>query len=286
MFKQYVVVDVFTNKPLEGNPLAVFTDASGMNAGDMQRIAKEMNLSETTFIFPPKTGGDAYVRVFTPVNELPFAGHPILGTAYVLGNMTNTKKLNIETAMGIIPLTLDRLDDGSIVSAQMEQPIPTYQKYDQAELLLKGLSLNTSTLPIEIYYNGPRHVFVGLPSIAALSQLKPDLNILAKLPDVAVNCFAGNNKQWRTRMFSPAYGVAEDAATGSAAGPLALHLIRYGLVDFGQQIEICQGVEMGRRSIMYSKVMGSEAELDSIIVSGSVVTIARGELLHWQYCTE
>lgn len=101
---EYIIADVFTNKPLEGNPVAVFLNESGLNDGDMQRIAKEMNLSETTLIFPPKRGGDFHVRIFTPVNELPFAGHPTLGTAHVLGEIkTEKNNLIFETAMGNIP---------------------------------------------------------------------------------------------------------------------------------------------------------------------------------------
>ena len=164
----------------------------------------------------------------------------------------------------------------------MQQPIPAWEPYELADVLLEGLGLASSTLPVEIYRNGPRHVFVGLPSIPALSAVKPDLRILATLPDMAANCFAGSGSQWRMRMFSPAYGVAEDAATGSAAGPLALHLIRHGQLGFGQPIEICQGVEMGRRSVMHAVVEGSLAQIGPIRVSGSATVVARGELTRWK----
>lgn len=279
---KYVVADAFTDKPLEGNPVAVFTNASGLEATDMQRIAREMNLSETTFVFPPRADGDFHVRIFTPVNELPFAGHPTLGTAVVLGEQCRTSQIKLETAVGTVPFTLRRANDGRILCASMQQPIPVWEPYEHAEVLLEGLGLESSRLPVEVYRNGPRHVFVGLPSIQALSSLKPDLRILATLTDMAANCFAGSGYEWRMRMFSPAYGVAEDAATGSAAGPLALHLIRHGLLNLGEWIEICQGVEMGRRSVMRVVVDGSLSALGPIHVSGAATVVAHGELTRWK----
>ena len=279
----YTVADAFTDTPLCGNPVAVFAHASGLSATDMQRIARELNLSETTFVFPPQSGGDHHVRIFTPVNELPFAGHPTLGTAAVLGRASDRNELVIETGMGPVPCVLERNGNGErdVCAVSMEQPIPTWSVYELSDLLLEGLGLTGSTLPIEVYRNGPRHVFVGLPDIAQLSALKPDLRVLAKLPDVAINCFAGANQHWRMRMFSPAYGVSEDAATGSAAGPLALHLIRHGLLDFGKTLHIEQGVEMERRSVMHATVFGSLTEPGPICVSGGVTIVAEGRLVRW-----
>lgn len=274
--KRYVIADVFTQRPLCGNPVAVFTKAYGMSTALMQSIAKELNLSETTFVLPPKNGGDFHIKIFTPVNELPFAGHPTLGTAIVLGENLQTNIINLETKMGIIPFELTRNMDNKISEATMKQPIPIWEPYEHSKFLLKALSLENSTLPIEIYNNGPRHVFVGLPSVSRLSALKPDLNMLANLKDVAINCFAKDGKYWRMRMFSPAYGVAEDAATGSASGPLALHLARYGIIKYGQWIKIRQGVEMGRNALMRSIVEGNVDKIDSIRASGSAIVVARG----------
>lgn len=278
----YEIADVFTHTPLQGNPVAVFTDASGLEAEDMQRIARELNLSETTFVFPPSADGDFHVRIFTPVNELPFAGHPTLGTAVVLGEKCASQQISLETAMGTIPFRFDRDDEGRVRVASMEQPIPAWAPYEHASVLLDGLGLSSSTLPIEVYRNGPRHVFVGLPSIDALSAVKPDLRILATLEDMAANCFAGEGTHWRMRMFSPAYGVAEDAATGSAAGPLALHLIRHGRLDFGAPIEIWQGVEMGRPSIMHAVIDGTAASIGPIRVAGAATIVGRGVLTRWR----
>jgi len=274
--RDYVVADVFTKTPLEGNPVAVFLDADGIPAQRMQRIARELNLSETTFVLPAERDGDVRVRIFTPVNELPFAGHPTLGTAIVLGRPAGWDRLLIETAMGTIPFTFDGAG-----SAGMVQPTPTWEKYDRADELLAGLGLESSVLPVEIYHNGPRHVFVGLDDVPALSAVRPDLRALATHLDVAVNCFAGAGTRWRMRMFSPAYGVAEDAATGSAAGPLAVHLARHGLNPFGRRIEITQGVEMGRPSTMLALAApgGADGGPSRVEVAGSAVVVARGTLL-------
>lgn len=275
---EYMVADVFTDIPLEGNPVAVFMDSSGIPPERMQQIAQEMHLSETVFVLPAESDGDVRVRIFTPVNELPFAGHPTLGTAIVLGESSAAEKIHLETAMGTVPFDLVRANDGRVVSARMWQPVPSWEPYEHAEELLSGLGLVASTLPVEIYRNGPRHVFVGLDGVAALSHVDPDQRILAKLPDMAANCFAGSGSRWRLRMFSPAYGVVEDAATGSAAGPLAVHLARHGLIPFGQWIEILQGVEIDRPSTMRARAEGTSERIESVEVAGSAVIVARGTL--------
>jgi len=278
---EYIIADAFTELPLSGNPVAVFTDAVGLNATDMQRIARELNLSETTFVFPAQSDGDYCVRIFTPVNELPFAGHPTLGTAFALGERVTQSLLQLETGMGTIPFTLQRSTDGNLISVQMAQPVPAWSAYEFEADVLKALDLPQSELPIELYVNGPRHVLVGVKDVSSLTAIKPDLRILAGLPDVAINCFAGDGQHWRLRMFSPAYGVSEDAATGSAAGPLALHLIRHGRLDFGQSIEISQGTEIGRPSLMYAQIGGSLEQIGPVHVSGRAVIVAHNKLIRW-----
>lgn len=277
---EYVVADVFTDVPLEGNPTAVFVDSASISQERMQQIAQEMHLSETVFVLPAEGDGDVRVRIFTPVNELPFAGHPTLGTAIVLGELNAADTIRMETAMGTVAFDLDRASDGRVGAARMWQPVPTWELYDHADELLAGLGLtaSTCTLPVEVYCNGPRHVFVGLDSVAALSGVVPDLRILARLPNMAANCFTGSGSRWRLRMFSPAYGVMEDAATGSAAGALAVHLARNGLIPFGEWIEIRQGVEIGRPSTMRARAMGMSEHIESVQVAGSAVVVARGTL--------
>ncbi|MCF0079939.1 PhzF family phenazine biosynthesis protein [Streptomyces lomondensis] len=273
---EYIVVDAFARTPLEGNPVAVFFEAADLTTGLMQRIAREMNLSEVTFVLPPEQGGDARIRIFTPVNELPFAGHPLLGTAVALGRTLKEDRLRLETAMGVIPFEIS--DEDGVSTVRMQQPVPTWEPYAHCEELLAALGVEQTVAPVEIYRNGPRHVFVGLPTVTALSALRPDHRALGRFPDMAANCFAGAGIHWRTRMFSPAYGVVEDAATGSAAGPLAIHLARHRLAAYGQHLEILQGVEMGRPSLMLATAEGAGETVRSVEVGGHGVVAARGTL--------
>ena len=273
----YVVVDAFTAEPLRGNPVAVFFGGDDLADGQMQAIAREMNLSETTFVLRPRRGGDAHVRVFTPVNELPFAGHPLLGTAIAIGSRVTDDRLELETAMGLIPFELERTG-GTVTSARMLQPVPEWEPFDRAGELLAALGVADPVLPVEIYRNGPRHALVCLGSVAELSSLRPDHRALAGFPDMAANCFAGTGTQWRSRMFSPAYGVVEDAATGSAAGPIAIHLARYGLAEYGRRIVITQGVELGRPSPMHALVESAGGRVKSVEVSGDGVIVIEGML--------
>jgi trans-2,3-dihydro-3-hydroxyanthranilate isomerase len=276
MYK-YVVVDVFTDTPLEGNPAAVVTDARDIAAARMQRLAREFNLSETVFVLPAEDGGDARVRIFTPAAELPFAGHPVLGTAFVLGQAAGTQTIRLETGAGVVPVELAR-ENGRIVSGRMRQPVPTWEPYEQAGQLLAALGVPSSALPVEAYRNGPRHVYVGLGSEQAVASLQPDMGALARLPGIGVGCFAGAGTRWKFRNFAPALGVPEDPATGSAAGPLAVHLARHGRIGFGQEIEISQGAEIGRPSRLYARAAGTADRIDSVEVAGAAVIIARGEI--------
>src|SRR5712692_4879689 len=138
---RYVLVDVFTNKPLEGNQLAVFTDARGIASEQMQRLAREMNLSESVFVLPAEQGGDARIRIFTPANELPFAGHPVLGSAFVIGDPLQRNHLRLETGKGIVPLELTR-EGIRIVFCRMQQPIPTWRRYEREAELLAALGVS------------------------------------------------------------------------------------------------------------------------------------------------
>lgn len=280
----YLIADVFTDTALEGNPLAVVPDASGLSTERMQRIAREMNLSETTFVFPPSGDGDVHVRIFTPVGELPFAGHPTFGTAAALAATAHpavhNARLHMETGMGVIPFHFSTISP-TTASARMEQPLPVWHAYDRAADLLAALGLSSSTVPIEVYRNGPRHAFVGLPTVADLSALRVDHRALSDHPDLAANCFAPtpDPSVWRARMFSPAYGVNEDAGTGSAAGPLALHLTRHGLIPPNTPITVRQGIEMGRPSTIHARATMRDATTPARIeITGSAVLVAEGRL--------
>jgi trans-2,3-dihydro-3-hydroxyanthranilate isomerase len=274
---RYVVCDVFTDTPLAGNQLAVFTDAREIPEEMLQQLAREMNFSETVFVYPPEQGGHARMRIFTPTIEVPFAGHPTLGTAFVLAGPLQLAEIRLETGKGIVPVHLER-EGARIVFGRMEQPLPTWQLYDAQSELLAALGVERSELPIELYDNGIQHLYVCLRSPADVAALAPDLGRLASLPAViGINCFAGEGRRWKTRMFAPGDGVPEDPATGSAAGPLALHLARHGRIAFGEEIEIEQGTEIGRPSTLFAYVAGSAEALERVEVGGSAVTVARGE---------
>ncbi len=274
---RYVIADVFTDRPLEGNGLAVFTDARELAAERLQPLARELNLSETVFVYQPEQGGHAKIRIFTPATEVPFAGHPILGTAFVLAGPLQLEEIRLETGAGVIPVRLER-EGSRIVFGWMSQPLPTVEPYEAEKALLAALGVEESRLPVEIYDNGLPHVYVTLGSEDEVAALQPDQTALARLPEVlGVNCFAGSGTAWKTRMFAPAGGVPEDPATGSAAGPLACHLVRHGLVEPGTQIEISQGVEIRRPSTLYARVAGTAEKIEKVEVGGAAVVVARGE---------
>jgi trans-2,3-dihydro-3-hydroxyanthranilate isomerase len=275
---RYVLADVFTDTPLQGNGLAVFTDAREIPAEMLQLIAREMNLSETVFVYKPDGDGHARIRIFTPTIEVPFAGHPTLGTAFILGGPLQLEVIKLETGNGIVPVRLER-EEMRVVFGRMEQPLPTVEPYGEEAELLGALGVDRSELPIELYDNGLRHVYVTLDSEEAVAALRPDMSRLADLDAVlGINCIAGSGTRWKTRMFAPAGGVAEDPATGSAAGPLALHVARHGRIAFGDEIEISQGVEIKRPSTLYARVDGSADQVERVEVGGSAVIVARGEL--------
>ncbi len=171
---QYVIVDVFTDTPLEGNQLAVFTDASDLSGERMQRAARETNLSESVFVVGRGDGADARIRIFTPATELPFAGHPVLGTAYVIGSESGADKVTLQTEAGAVPITLTR-ERGEVVFGQMEQPIPASQPFHQVDELLAAVGVKRSELPVEAYRQGPVHVYVMLSSEAEVAALATEL---------------------------------------------------------------------------------------------------------------
>jgi trans-2,3-dihydro-3-hydroxyanthranilate isomerase len=274
---RYVIADVFTDRPLEGNQLAVFTDARELPEERLQPLARELNLSETVFVYPGAAGGHAKIRIFTPTTEVPFAGHPTLGSAFVLGGPLQLEEIRLETGAGVIPVRLER-EGARITFGWMTQPVPTVAAYEAAADLLAALGVEGSTLPIELYDNGLQHVFVALRSEEEVAALEPDMSALARLPDVlGVNCFAGSGTRWKTRMFAPGGGVPEDPATGSAAGPLACHLVRHELVEPDTEVQISQGAEIRRPSTLYARVAGSPEKIEKVEVGGSAIIVARGE---------
>jgi trans-2,3-dihydro-3-hydroxyanthranilate isomerase len=275
---RYVVADAFTDTPLTGNQVAVFTDARELREDQLQPLAREINFSETVFVYPPVAdGAHAKIRIFTPGVEVPFAGHPTLGTAFVLAAPLQLTEIRLETGAGVVPVRLER-EGPRIVFGRMEQPIPTIAPLAEEAEVLAALGVERSELPVEVYDNGLRHAFFTLRSEEEVAALKPDLARLERLGEVlGLNTIAGSGTRWKTRMFIPTGGIAEDPATGSAAGPLCLHLCRHGRVPFGEEIEITQGVEINRPSKLYARVDGSAEAVERVEVGGSAVVVARGE---------
>ena len=273
---RYELCDVFTDRPLAGNALAVFTDADGLDAATMQALAREMNLSESSFVVSPATAdAHAAIRIFTPTMELPFAGHPTLGTAFVLAARRPKKVIRLETGRGVVTV---RLNDQAERPAfgWMTQPLPQIDPYGAAPTLLAALGVSASTLPVELYDNGPHYGYVGVDTLEEVAALRPDLSRLATLGTTAFCVFAGERRAWKCRVFAPGEGIPEDPATGAAAGPLAVHLARHGRIAFGDEIVIEQGVEIGRPSTLHACARGRGHQLDSVEVGGHAVIVGQG----------
>lgn len=274
----YEIWDVFTDTPLQGNPLGVFPQAEEMPSRLYQQVARELNLSETVFIVPDDPHeADAGIRIFTPSVELPFAGHPTLGAAYAVSAREGSATVRMRTGSGIVTVTMSRDEHGEITRGEMQQPVPTVAAYGAQAALLDALGVSRSLLPVEVYTNGPSHVVVTVGDRAELSGLSPDMGALTRLGQHGVAVIAlGDGGQVDSRNFCPALGVPEDPATGSAAGPVAVHLLRHGRVRSGETIEITQGVEMGRPSRLLATAHGSSTEIERVTVAGSAVRVAAG----------
>jgi trans-2,3-dihydro-3-hydroxyanthranilate isomerase len=286
---RYLVVDVFSERPLEGNPLAVFPDANGISDTTMQKIARELNLSETTFI-SPATRADcaARVRIFTPTKELDFAGHPTIGTSFVLLKegivAEGTERFALEEGVGPVPI---RVDTGPRPLLWLTTPRITYGKKYERAACAEALGVDEKEL-LEIQ---PEVVSAGNPTLMIAVRDKEsvdhssiDLSSLRRLtnddpPPSCVLVFTPTNGGAYTRVFCPALGVREDPATGSAAGPHAAFMIKHGLVSGadGTRFVSEQGVKMSRPSELHIKING-ERGAEGIEVGGYVSTIAEATM--------
>jgi trans-2,3-dihydro-3-hydroxyanthranilate isomerase len=266
---RYVIVDVFTATALEGNPLAVFTGADGLDDATMQALARETNLSETTFLQRATEGGTARLRIFTPAEEIPFAGHPVLGSAWVIARATPISDIGFETGMGLIPVAIER-EGGTLVGARMRQPDPLIGPADiDADELGRALGTPLVGTPVKAA-NGITHL---LCPVADVGEARPDMTALAAYDVHTIYLWAPpRDGELRTRMFSPLDGIWEDPATGSAAGALGSHLLQSGVIPPGR-VTMVQGVEMLRPSYIEVDV----AEGAPPVVGGSCRVVARGE---------
>lgn len=298
--RSFVIADVFTEQRFGGNQLAVFTDGEGLDTATMQNIAREMNYSETTFLLPPTEGGDFHVRIFTPAQELPFAGHPLVGTGHVIvadrmkewtGGVTT---VTLETGVGPIRVTV-QTENERAGHTTMTQPLPQVKAtLSNREKLAAALSLDTSDLaelPVEAIYNGITVMIVPVTSMSAVQRIKVDAvrleEISREMGAETVLVFARETIQPAStvhcRVFAPAAGVIEDAATGSANGPLGFYLVRHGLVEAARSTKIVseQGFEMNRPSLLHIDIdtADNSKEVIAVRVGGGVVITGRGEII-------
>jgi trans-2,3-dihydro-3-hydroxyanthranilate isomerase len=298
----YVLLDVFTDKPFGGNQLAVFLNGSGLTTAQMQTIARELNLSETVFLFPPSRGTQRYkLRIFTPSLELPFAGHPTIGTAFLLGEMGL-----VDLKDGITPITVIEnigfitihlyAKNKKVLKADMFQPIPeTVQRGEvdanhAASLLSLAKEDLHPSLPIETLSAGIPFLYVPVNTIEAMNRIQFRMDVWQELFSKDENkrhifAFALRTEQLDThvhsRMFAPAMGIAEDPATGSASGPLGYYLVNNGLVQHkGGQYLISseQGIEMGRPSKIEVTIQKRGDLITDIMVGGFALIVGKGEL--------
>ena len=295
----YCLVDVFTNQPFGGNQLAVFPDARGLTPEIMQALAKELNLSESAFVLPARDAASDYrVRFFTPAVELPMAGHPTVGTAFVLANQGMIQLVEPETTItfeegvGVVPVTLS-VQEGQVHLIQMRQPLPTFGSvFTDREAIAQMLSLDPAlldtTLPLEVVSCGVPFLFVPIKSLEAIRAIRFRLDIWEQvLSDFAaphVFVFTQEvihpDSTVHSRMFAPAMGIAEDPATGAASGPLGCYLVRHGLVQPARtgssQMVSEQGFELGRPSLVQVKIELDGEHITDVSIGGQCCFMGKG----------
>lgn len=295
MSYQYYICDVFTDSKFGGNQLAVIPNASGLSSEQMQNIAREFNFSESTFIFPAQHGNSYHVRIFTPSREVPFAGHPNIGTAFVLsevGLLDETQPIVFEETAGLVKLEQIAYDDTG--AAQFSLVAPEAFSLGQtfsAELLAKALDLEVNDIKVDVHLpvlgsSGLPFILVELESVNALQNAKVNLAgfeaiaALGVMPDIHLYTISNDQYDLRCRMFAPFDGVNEDPATGSANCALAGLLAHYVCPEDGEyQWKVAQGVEMGRPSKILAFAHKQDGQIISTGVAGGAVMFAKGSLL-------
>jgi len=285
----YQVVDVFTTQPLEGNPLAVFTDVSSFDGSVMQKIAREMNLAETAFILPSANPAcAARVRIFTPRKEMVFAGHPTIGTSFVLlnaGQLPQTaESFFLEEQVGLVQIWVEKTQPPMIWLRT--PPISEGRPYDPA-LCARALGLETGdVLPFapQLLNAGNPTLLIALKDKEAVDKAWLDLQGMKSLREAepepfCVFVFSPTETGAYSRMFAPEYGVPEDPATGSSTGPLAAYMMKHNLVTSasGTRLVSEQGAKMGRPSLLHVKIAGGRGA-DGIFVGGHVTPLAEATM--------
>ena len=282
---RYRVVDVFTDQPLAGNALAVFPDASGIDDVTMQKIAKELNLSETSFVVPATRADCAIgVRIFTPEKEMAFAGHPTIGTSFVLLDEgiipADREQFVLEEKVGPVPI---RVDKGPCPLIWLHTPPISEGKTFSRTICAQALGIDSSDLldaAPQLVSAGNPTIFVALKDRDTVDSARLDSHGYMVLKGehhepLCVFVFTPTPDGAYSRMFAPEYGIVEDPATGSSTGPLAAYMIRHGLISgaAGTRFISEQGTKMGRRSILHVHLLGDRGR-DGIYVGGNVVPVA------------
>lgn len=296
---KYYICDVFTNQRFGGNPLAVFPQATGLGPQQMQSIAREFNFSETTFVFPPETGGTRKLRIYTPTMEVPFAGHPNIGTAFVLattGELGAAEQFVAERGIevffeekaGVVPISI-RLQDDATLTCELRAPQAlTVGKTAAVDAVAHALSVHADEILTTSHQ--PQVASVGLPflivelrDVAALRRARPniagfeELQNLGIRPDVHLYVRGKDEFDIRARMYAPFDGAVEDPATGSANCALCGLLAQLDAAESGHfSWKIAQGVEMGRPSLLYARAEKTAGKVASVWIGGSCVMVAEG----------
>ncbi len=287
----FVQWDVFTSEKLKGNPLAVFTDARGLSDGDMAAIARETNLSETTFIFPREAAVErergVLVRIFTPREELPFAGHPTLGTAMALraGRMPNASEIALELKVGKIPVSFLTESDGRIFGEMRQKDAEFGAKYPRdAVAPLVGLKVDDieSDLPVEVVSTGSAFAILPLKSLAAMRSLRMNFaGIREFLPSGGPRnfyCVTRQTEDPKARLHARLVNVGgEDPATGSAAGCAAAWMVKNGVAKPDEQAQIEQGAEVFRQGRIFVRAARDGQRVVNVRVGGHAVEVIRGD---------
>jgi trans-2,3-dihydro-3-hydroxyanthranilate isomerase len=296
---RFVQLDVFTSKPFGGNQLAVFEDAQALSDAEMQSIAREMNFSESTFITPasdPKAL--CRVRIFTPATELPFAGHPVVGTTWALAYLGSIpgggSPVYLELGVGTLPVEI-LYEERKPSFVWMHQPVPKFEPWaGDRDTLASALGLAPNAFEGDLIVEhgtagGGGFIYVPLQSLEAVGKAQPGPGLAAAMATTTANVgvFVFTLEKPATgadahgRMFGAAMGIAEDAATGSAAGPLGVYLLRHGKKrpdgERETRIRLEQGVEMGRPSRIEIAITGTAEEIEDVRVGGESVVMAEGE---------
>ena len=274
---RYVVVDVFTDQPLAGNQLAVFTDARGLSDAVMQALAREMNFSESVFVLPKERGGHARIRIFTRTRAARTAGHPVLGSAFVLAAPMQLEIIALETGAGIVPVALER-EGARIVFGWMVQPTPKVTPVDDPGPLFAALEKSPgqscrSSATISARNTSTSRCRLEPPWAA----VTPDLRALASATAAGVNIFAGEGDQSRRRACSRRPTAWPRTPQPARPPVAAVRLLRHGRIAAGQTIVMDQGAELGRPSQLHARAHGTRDQIERVEVGGAAVVVAHGE---------